>query len=524
MPKYHDDAKEASLLRIRASLPAGFLVLDYQGYNKPVTLKCSAGHESVVTTATAKRFTCPKCHSKLSEYINKLPVGYILLSYTGSNGHCQIQCPAGHLYTVCSIILRSGKGRCLVCDRLERQQKLEAKCVVDAANKGWDWFPNKLSPDRATIRCKVCGTTKDIEIKQRLKYLKNCNNCRKESIRLSQEGQVKDHLVSIGYTLLEPYRDTDTPFLFKCEKDHTHKACWTHFQHGGKCGASGHHSSISQMEIEVVEWLRSVGVEISQQTVLINTERRFKYYLEVVGKKLLIEMNGLYYHSMTQLRRSHPEARIRGYHLEKLRAAETNGYRLFQFWEDEWKHQADIVKSMVLSNTNSPLVSRVFARNCQLVEVSNKQAKEFHNEHHLQGSGPSGFSIGLARDSQLLMVVSTADHHRGGKTKILSRLTTRKLTRVVGGASRLISHLPRPLTTWSDNRFSAGGVYKSCGFRLDGELRPDYFYTKNQKRFSKQSLKKTSKDRESGLTEWQLRELEGYNIVFDAGKVRWVLD
>lgn len=72
-------------------------------------------------------------------------------------------------------------------------------------------------------------------------------------------------------------------------------------------------------------------------------------------------------------------------------------------------------------------------------------------------------------------------------------------TIVVGGFSKLLSQVPlRPLSTWSDNRFSGGKVYESLGFKHDSDLAPDYEYVKGSQRFSKQSMRKNLEEKISG--------------------------
>lgn len=83
-------------------------------------------------------------------------------------------------------------------------------------------------------------------------------------------------------------------------------------------------------------------------------------------------------------------------------------------------------------------------------------------------------------------------------------------------------HSPSSVVSFSDNRLFTGAVYGKLGFALDGEVRPDYFWTDGYKRYHKSGLRKKGAERTSGLTETQLRTAVGLRKIWDLGKKRWV--
>lgn len=112
---------------------------------------------------------------------------------------------------------------------------------------------------------------------------------------------------------------------------------------------------------------------------------------------------------------------------------------------------------------------------------------------------------------------------------------------VPGAASRLLAHAtallrPQGLTRWvsfSANDVSDGGLYERLGFRRDGDVRPDYRYfghLTGDVRRPKESfqLRRFRDDPtlvcEDGWTEARAARENGLSRVWDAGKVRWVLD
>jgi len=130
--------------------------------------------------------------------------------------------------------------------------------------------------------------------------------------------------------------------------------------------------------------------------------------------------------------------------------------------------------------------------------------------------------------------MSFSRHHRvNDRTQcVLNRYSVKDGWSIPGGASKLLSHAISGLqelgfariVTWSDNRFSQGNVYFKMGFSLDREYGPDYSYIKNQKRYSKQSMKIKPQERGLNKTELELRTEQGFKRIWDCGKKRFILD
>jgi hypothetical protein len=81
---------------------------------------------------------------------------------------------------------------------------------------------------------------------------------------------------------------------------------------------------------------------------------------------------------------------------------------------------------------------------------------------------------------------------------------------------------PKSIVSFSDNRLFNGEVYGKIGFEFDGDVRPDYYWVKRDKRHHKSSLRKTDAEKLTGKTEVELREEQGYRRIWDLGKKRWV--
>lgn len=106
---------------------------------------------------------------------------------------------------------------------------------------------------------------------------------------------------------------------------------------------------------------------------------------------------------------------------------------------------------------------------------------------------------------------------------------------VRGGFSKIITTVEKynkdkydGVYTFSDNLISSGNLYKTCGFSVIEELKPDYMYVYNGVRVYKFNFRKErfQKDKDplyrEGLTERQLAELNGIPRIYDAGKLKWL--
>jgi len=243
---------------------------------------------------------------------------------------------------------------------------------------------------------------------------------------------------------------------------------------------------------------------------------RYKYDIFLPKYNLAVEHHGLYWHC--------EKNKDRDYHLYKMATAIFNNIRLLQFWEDEWEERKDVVKSIIKSKIE--MSDRIYARKCNLVELDYKVFHKFCCQNHLQGRGNTNIEkcLGLLYNNELVIGLSLAKHHRNINQIAISRICSKIGISVVGGVSKLLSECPRPIITWTDNRYSTGQSYQKMGFVLEYELPPDYQYVKNGKRFSKQSLKKTKADRLTTKTEFELRSEQGYYKIWDVGKKRWILN
>ena len=260
-----------------------------------------------------------------------------------------------------------------------------------------------------------------------------------------------------------------------------------HLGHGcPKCASYG-----SKSETELYEYLCSiVGKEkvIEKKRGAINGNKELDIYIP--SKKFAVEFNGLYWHCEL--------SKDKNYHLNKTKECEDNGIRLFHVFEDEWRDKKNIVKSM-LNNILVEKSERIFARKCEIHDVSTDEAKKFLNENHLQGYCPAKIRYGLYYNGILmsLMTFGKTRHFVGnGKHEWeLLRFCNRLNYSVVGGASKLLNYFiqninPNEIISYADRRWSNGNLYDKLGFSLYNTSKPNYYYIIGGKRIYRYNLRK----------------------------------
>ena len=133
----------------------------------------------------------------------------------------------------------------------------------------------------------------------------------------------------------------------------------------------------------------------------------------------------------------------------------------------------------------------IYARKCEIREVSSKNAKEFLDENHLQGNCVAKIRYGLFYNNELvsLMTFGKSRHFIGnnsGKIELL-RFCNKINTNVIGGASKLFKYYINnnefsEIISYADNRWSSGKLYEVLGFTLYNTSKPNYFYVIGNKR------------------------------------------
>ena len=228
------------------------------------------------------------------------------------------------------------------------------------------------------------------------------------------------------------------------------------------------------------------------------------------------------------------------YHKNKSKAAAECGIFLFHIFGHEWKYRRQIIESMLRNLLGHSTV--LYARKCELREVSSSEARKFLLTNHRQGPTGAKLRYGLYFNEELVSLM-TFGHVRGtmGITSSdrpaweLVRFCNKLNTSVVGGASKLFKRFiddinPKSVLSFSDCAHTRGRLYEILGFTETAVSDPGYVWvdtasdmayhrTNAQKRNLIQFL--DDPDIDLSRTETDIMIEHGFVQVFDSGTIRW---
>lgn len=284
------------------------------------------------------------------------------------------------------------------------------------------------------------------------------------------------------------------------------------------------HQSSSQ-EAEISDYIRVIQ---PNTTILTNVRdvippKELDIYLP--EHQIAIEFCGIYWHSEQM-------GKDKWYHFNKHKQCKAMGIRLITIFEDEWMHNKQIIKGK-LDHVLSVSTDKLFARRTTVAPVSTTDKRNFFDNYHIQGNGPSSVNYGLWYNNVLVACIGFIKTKQN--TYYLNRYATN--IRVVGGFSKLLTRFTSDhpdfasVVTFADLRWSDGNLYEKNGFVLDCSLDPDYSYAYRgtTKRIHKFNFRRRFLPRRLKSFDVSLSERENCNNnnilrVWDCGKNRYRLD
>jgi very-short-patch-repair endonuclease len=270
--------------------------------------------------------------------------------------------------------------------------------------------------------------------------------------------------------------------------------------------------SSSLIERRFASAIATLGAVVVQNTKKVVPPQEIDIFLP--EHALAIEVNGLYWHS------EEAGGKHKDYHADKMKRCESQGIRLLQFWDSELTDNFDLCVAMVKSIIGGN-EEKIGARECTVVEVSSQDARAFMDANHLAGFRP-GNHIGLANKGGELVAVATyaGSFFRKGFVELV-RFASRQGVTVTGGFTKLVNKIQGPLVSYSDNRYSRGGVYSASGFELVRDGTPTPWYTKDGARLHHRTS--IAKKVHADMTQRESAKKEGWLTVWDAGQRTWLL-
>jgi hypothetical protein len=286
-------------------------------------------------------------------------------------------------------------------------------------------------------------------------------------------------------------------------------------------------SGTSIMEKDLVNFIQENynGLIILSDKSVLNGKELDIYLPEL---SLAFEFNGLYWHSELY--------KENNYHQNKSKTCLEYGIQLIHIWEDDWLYKKEIIESIILNKLN--LSNKIFARKCEVREVSNYDVRIFLNRNHIQGFVGSKHKIGLYYNNELVSLMNFGSLRKslGQKSNNnvyeLLRFCNKIGYSVVGGASKLIKHFiknnnnVKSIISYSDNSRGIGNLYRELGFEFIHETQPNYYYVigdvkSHRFNFRKDKLVRLGYD--VNKTEIQIMNDRGIYRIFDCGSIKWEL-
>jgi ribosomal protein L31 len=464
--------------------------------HKRVAWVCDCGATvelSVAQVTSGKSSSCGKCRLISAAKAASMKFGSLRLKFPislsrGSHVKTVWVCDCGKETTaeignvVRGLTKSCGKCSVLTADHFEKEKYGKLKMKLPA-----DFHPNS---EQETIWVCDCGN----EFRTRVGYVvsgqtKSCGWCNAVNAEPAAKcGKLKALRPPVlqNQIALEPFLNT---------------GCCTH--------------RVSRGQSELAEFIRSLSVDATVE----HRVGGLSYDVALKSYNILIEYNGLKWHQG-------PNGQRRD--TIKYRNALSHGWQFISIFEDEWIRQRPKVESMIKNKLGlcKPKTSR--PSKCDIDLVPAREADEFYEKFHYIGRAKAPINYAVRFDNNMVACMSFKRPTRQSKHSWeLVRMASHTDVRIHGIWSKLFRDFvrtknPDSIVSFSDNRLFNGSVYEHLGFKLDGEIPADYYWCKSQRRWHKSGLRKTLKERDSGLTEFELRTKQGYFRVWDVGKKRWV--
>lgn len=275
----------------------------------------------------------------------------------------------------------------------------------------------------------------------------------------------------------------------------------------------------SSCELEVVSWVKSLGVEcVNGYRGAYSDNREIDIFIPL--KNVGIEVNGLYWHT--------DKFRDRNYHHRKK--DELKVIRLIQITDHQWKTRSGICKSIILNALG--LSSPVNARECVIEtrDHSTPEIREFFEANHMSGFVAGSFYAVLrCKDSIVCgMILGKSRFHKDGRTELLRYVCARN-TNVRGGFSRLfhsyrLNHHEPVFSYINLDLFDASMYRNNPRWEYGGRTDPGYFWTDGNDIVSrykamKKNLKSWLPNYDETLTESENMVRNGFHRYYDCGSM-----
>lgn len=178
--------------------------------------------------------------------------------------------------------------------------------------------------------------------------------------------------------------------------------------------------------------------------------------------------------------------------------------------------------------------ARIFARKCKVALIDAKQANDFLESNHIQGSCQSKYRYGLYYNDELVSVMTFGKSRFSDNEFELLRFCNKLYTNVIGGASKLFKHFLKDhseitnIVSYADRRWSIGNLYEKLGFVRCSISEPSYYYITNsnvrQNRMNFQKHKLVAEGFDPNKTEHEIMLERKIYRIYDCGTIKYIFN
>ena len=277
--------------------------------------------------------------------------------------------------------------------------------------------------------------------------------------------------------------------------------------------------SVSQYEKELIQMFNNC---FQRDRTILNP---LEIDLYNDSHKLGIEFNGNYWHSL--------ENKGKNYHQNKSLIALSKSIHLIHIFEYEWDNEITRNKIInAIQNVIDDQRIQIYARECQVKEITSIEAGPFLDQYHLQNRDKASVRLGLFYNNELVGVMTFCKPRFNKNYEWeLSRLCFSNKYKILAGSEKLLKYFervykPSSLITYCDISKFTGEVYKRLGFELQGVSKPNYVWCNNKgeifTRYECQKHKLIKRFPEYvDLTETEIMTSLGYWKIEDSGNQIW---
>lgn len=365
--------------------------------------------------------------------------------------------------------------------------------------------------------------------KNRLILRKKLRRINRAKLNAGKLKQIITYLGKYNYTIISAhkYKSSHKSLLYlRCPNNHIWETTFHNFKDcNNRCAICYNQNNyVSKPEQTIRDFIANdlpdIKVEYNNRSILSPQELDLYF----PDHNLAIEICGLYWHGELS------SGKAKEYHYNKMIKCYDKGVRLITIFEDEINNTFDIVKSRI-SQALGKSKRRIFARKCEVRVIDSKTTNIFYRNNHIQGASVALERWGLYYNDELVCVGSLGKigrkHTSNTDTIELKRFCTLPNVSIVGGVGKIFKRMKEYavskgytlIKSYCDMRYGNifKPVYEVLGFELEGFTKYTPHYFKNQKRYRNFSLRKTPEERLTGKTEWELRQEQGYDRIWDCG-------